>query len=66
MNSFFKRFRGKKSSTTPTRKEQASNLDPETLNSIYAAQRQLDILEQQFKQKQSFNQKPTLPWGEVK
>lgn len=48
MNSLFKKFRGTK------KKENAPELDLETLRSIQIAQRQMDILEQQFKQKQAF------------
>ncbi|MDD3288400.1 MAG: hypothetical protein PHX43_05275 [Alphaproteobacteria bacterium] len=45
ISSFFKKNRGSK-------KKQEQTLDLETLKSIYAAQKQLDILEQQFKQKE--------------
>ena len=52
MNSFFEKFRGGKK-----KKASASPLDLETLKSIYAAQRQLDVLEQQFKQKEALQGK---------
>lgn len=55
INSFFKKNRGSK-------KKQEQTLDLETLKSIYAAQRQLDILEQQFKQKEALQGKGETKW----
>lgn len=56
MNSFFEKFRGSK------KKKQEQTLDLETLKSIYAAQRQLDMLEQQFKQKEALQGKGETKW----